>query len=169
MPHVCLICCVRTEKFLMALSLTKVIWPWRQMEGTWVWSIAGIIITDKNESTRRTNFPSSIVPTTSSAETGRRSNADFRGRSPATNLVFDEVLLSDAADCWDYIRFVTDERMKIDQSLIYTDKGKRNYSPSATLCTKILACICLEMIPGVRAIRDRRLTSWAMIRRLIHF
>jgi len=64
-----------------------------------VWRVAGIIITDKNESTRRKKFPSSIVPTTSSAETGRRSNAGFRGRIPATNLVFDEMLLSDAADC----------------------------------------------------------------------
>jgi hypothetical protein len=42
----------------------------------------GITITDKNESARRKNFPSSIVPTTSSADTGRRSNAGFRGRSP---------------------------------------------------------------------------------------
>jgi hypothetical protein len=170
MPQVCVIFCVRIEKFLMDVSFPKVtyIWRWWQMEGTWVWNIAGIIITDKNQSIRRTNFPSNIVPTTSSAETGR-SNSGFCGRSPVTILVFDEVLLSDAADCWDYIRLVTDERINIEQRLIYTHKGTRNYSPSAALCKKNLACVCLEMIPGVRAMRDQRLTAWVMIRSLTHF
>jgi len=64
---------------------------------------------------------------------------------------------------------VTDERINIEQGLIYTDKRKRNYSPIATLCTKNLSCTCLEMIPGLSAMRDRRLTAWAMIRRLTCF
>jgi hypothetical protein len=139
------------------------------VEGTWAWNNAGIIITDRNEITRRKNLSGSIVPTTSSPETGRRSNAGLRGRSPATDLFFDEELLSDAADCWDYIRLLTDERMNAEQRLIYTDKGKRNYYPIATLCAKNLVCICLEMIPAVRAMRDRRLTVWAIIRCLTHF
>jgi len=49
--------------------------------------------------------------------------------------------------------------MNIEQRLIYTDKGKRNYYLRATLRTKNLACICLEMTPGVAAIRDRQLTA----------
>jgi len=156
-------------KGLMAVPFAKVIWRWWGKEGTRVWSIAGIIITDKNQCTRRINFPSSIVPTASSTETGRRWNSGFRGGSPATYVVFDEVLLRDAADRWYCIPLVTDERRHTEQRLIYTDKGRRNYSPSATLCTKNLAYICLEMIPGLCAITDRRLTAWAMIRRQTHF
>jgi len=87
-------------KGLMAVPFAKVIWRWWGKEGTRVWSIAGIIITDKNQCTRRINFPSSIVPTASSTETGRRWNSGFRGGSPATYVVFDEVLLRDAADRW---------------------------------------------------------------------
>jgi hypothetical protein len=78
------------------------------------------------------------------------------------------VLLRDAAHYWYCILLVTDERMHTEQRLIYTDKGKRNYSSIATLCTKNLAYICLEMIPGLCAIRDRRLTAWAMIRHQTH-
>jgi hypothetical protein len=154
----------------MAVPFAKVIWRWWEMEGTYVWSIDGVIITDKNQSTRGTNFPSNILPATSSSEPGRRSNSGYRGSSPATYLVFDEVLLRDTADSLDCIHLVTDERMNTEQRLIYTHKGeKRNYLCSATLCKKNLAYICLEIFPGLSAMRDWRLTAWVMIWPLTYF
>jgi hypothetical protein len=53
-----------------------------------------IIFTDKNRRTRRTNFPTTILPTTDPTETDKGSNAGYRGTSPANNLFIIEVLLS---------------------------------------------------------------------------